>query len=327
MLADPRLSIGIPVYNGERFLPHLFEALSRQTFRDFEIVLSDNASTDRTRLICEEWAARDARFRYHRNAHNIGASANFNHVFSLSRAPLFKWAACDDTYAPEYLEACVRILDENPDVVVAQTDVICIDDQQRPFERDESTGSFIIPGTKLLYAVDPIDVGEASRAAKRYYDVLFRCRSNAQIFGVMRRDALAATGLLPHFLGAEKATVLELALLGRFGQDRRRLFFRCYHPGITEVKNNDESKEYISSAGGDYSRSLRMLRTFLTTPLGKSVGIGTVIACYSLLLGRSVSFLIRALTRTEAKDWPFRAAWGMPKSTTSTAKTTQSGKM
>ncbi len=313
MTHNPRLSIGVPVYNGERFLPALFENLTAQTFRDFEIVVSDNASTDATPLICAEWASRDPRIRYHRNSSNVGACANFNKVFELAQAPLFKWAACDDSYGPTYLEACVRIMDNNPDVVLSQTDVICVDDQGIPFERDAATGHFIIPGTTLRYAIDPIDVGESSSALARFYDVLFRCRSNAQIFGIIRRDALARTGLLPNFLGSEKATVLELALLGRFGQDRSPLFHRCYHPGITEVKAKSEAKTYMSMTETAYSRPVRMFTTFLASPLGKPVGPLTKLGCFALLGLRSVSFLFRSTLQSEAKSWPFRAAWGSAK--------------
>lgn len=313
MTHSPKLSIGVPVYNGERFLPALFENLTAQTFRDFEIVVSDNASTDQTPAICAEWASRDPRIRYHRNPRNVGACANFNQVFELAKAPLFKWAACDDSYGPAYLEACVRIMDENPDVVLAQTDVICVDENGKPFERDAATGHFIIPGTSLHYAIDPIDVGESPIALKRFYDVLFRCRSNSQIFGVVRRDALARTGLLPNFLGSEKATVLELSLLGRFGQDRTPLFHRCYHPGITEVKDKSEAKTYMSMTETAYSRPVRMLTTFLAAPLSKPVGLLTKLGCFALLGLRSVSFLFRSTLQSEAKSWPFRAAWGTAK--------------
>ena len=309
----PKLSIGIPVYNGESFLPGLLTRLAAQTYTDFEIVISDNASTDRTRRICLEWVERDPRVRYHRNPSNVGASANFNKVFGLCKAPLFKWAACDDTYGPAYLEACVRILDENPDVVLAQTEVVCIDESGRPFERDPATGTFIIPGTNLRYATDPIDIGESGSALRRYWDVLYRCRSNSQVFGVIRREALAATGLLPNYLGAEKATVLELSLIGRFQQDRRALFNRCYHPGITEVKGNKEGKAYIAAGDDRYSRSARMLRSFFSTPLGKPVPLFTKLACFALLLSRGFWFLGRVIGRKEAKDWPFRAAWGSAK--------------
>lgn len=309
MRREPRLSIGLPVYNGERFLPVLIAALDAQTFRDFEVVISDNASTDTTEQICRDWAARDSRIQYHRNPRNIGACANFNLVFQLGSAPYFKWAACDDTFAPEYLEACVAMLDKHADVAVAQTEVVCIDERQQPFERDAETGQFIIPGTRLRCSVDPIDIGESTSPLRRFSDILFRCRSNSQIFGVMRREALAKTALLPSFLGSEKATVLELSLLGRFAQDRRPLFYRCYHPGITEAKGTEEGKLYMSVAETDYARNMRMLRTFFATPLGKPVSVATKLGCFALLAARSLYFMIRSLLRMDAKDWPFRTAW------------------
>jgi glycosyltransferase involved in cell wall biosynthesis len=86
----PRLSIGIPVFNGEEFLPELLDSLLAQTFSDFEIVICDNASSDRTAQICCEYASRDARIRYFRNDTNLGALPNYNRTFELSTAPLFK---------------------------------------------------------------------------------------------------------------------------------------------------------------------------------------------------------------------------------------------
>ena len=118
------------------------------------------------------------------------------------------------------------------------------------------------------------------------------------------------TGLLPNFLGSEKATVLELSLIGRFVQDRAPLFHRCYHPGITEVKSNTESRTYMSVSETVYSRPVRMLRTILTTPFGKPVGPLTKLACVGLIGTRSVYFALRSLLQRESKSWPFRAAWG-----------------
>ena len=103
----PRLSIGLPVYNGERLLPQAIECLLAQSFGDFEIVIGDNASTDRTQEICHDYVRRDPRIRYVRHEHNLGAVANFNRVFELSTAPLFKWAAHDDLHREAYLEACI----------------------------------------------------------------------------------------------------------------------------------------------------------------------------------------------------------------------------
>src|SRR5262245_51224042 len=135
--ASPRLSIGLPVYNGERFLEPALDCLLAQTFEDFEIIIGDNASTDRTPEICESYKRRDLRVRYIRNERNLGAIANFNRVFQLSTAPLFKWAAHDDLYRESYLETCIRLLDENPDAILAHSNTAFIDDNGElfPFDR------------------------------------------------------------------------------------------------------------------------------------------------------------------------------------------------
>ena len=100
----PRLSIGLPVYNGERYLAQVLDDLLAQTFADFEIIVSDNASTDRTPEICASRIKRDPRVRYFKNTRNVGAINNFNRVFHLSKAPLFKWVASDDVHRPTYLQ-------------------------------------------------------------------------------------------------------------------------------------------------------------------------------------------------------------------------------
>src|SRR5262245_31410059 len=119
----PRVSIGVPVYNGERYLRECIDSILGQTFRDFELILSDNASTDATRTICEAYATRDPRVRYYRNEQNLGACRNFNRCVELARGDYFLWAAHDDAIAPEYLARCVEALDRDPSVVLSHSDV------------------------------------------------------------------------------------------------------------------------------------------------------------------------------------------------------------
>src|SRR6185369_4346332 len=107
----PSVSIGLPVYNGVNYLRQALDSLLAQTFGDWELILSDNGSTDATESICREFAARDGRIRYLREPVNRGATWNFNRVFELSRAPLFRWAAHDDVCSPELLERCVAALE------------------------------------------------------------------------------------------------------------------------------------------------------------------------------------------------------------------------
>ena len=108
----PRVSIGMPVYNGAQYIREALDSLLGQTFTDFELIISDNASTDDTQAICEEYAARDNRITYSRQSANIGAAANFQFVLDKAKAEIFMWAAHDDLWAGDYLERAVPLLDD-----------------------------------------------------------------------------------------------------------------------------------------------------------------------------------------------------------------------
>ncbi|UMG91536.1 glycosyltransferase family A protein [Nocardioides sp. TF02-7] len=128
-MRQPRLSIGLPVYNGGDYLAQSLDALLGQTFEDFEIVVSSNASTDDTDDTVRRYAAEDRRIRLVRQAENIGAARNHDVVFRHARGELFKWASADDLYARDLLERCVAVLDEEPDVVLAHSWTAAIDDR------------------------------------------------------------------------------------------------------------------------------------------------------------------------------------------------------
>src|SRR4030095_3279504 len=112
-MRDPRLSVGLPVHNGERFIREALDSLLDQDYRDFELIISDNASTDETGRICAEYAIRDSRIRYFRNSQNIGAARNYSRVFELSHGELFKWAAHDDVHLPGSLKRGVERSEEH----------------------------------------------------------------------------------------------------------------------------------------------------------------------------------------------------------------------
>ncbi len=117
----PRVSIGVPVYNGERYIAETIDSILAQTFRDFELIISDNASTDGTSTICRRYAAADGRIRYFRNERNLGAAKNFNFLFTHAGGEYFKWASADNLIEPTFIERCVEVLDARPDAVVAFT--------------------------------------------------------------------------------------------------------------------------------------------------------------------------------------------------------------
>jgi len=119
--AIPRVSIGMPVYNGERFISKALDSLLGQTFSDFELIISDNASTDGTAEICRDYERRDSRIRYIRQSKNKGALFNFKFVLSRAVGPYFMWAAVDDIWDRNFLRQCVNCLDSKPDIGIVFT--------------------------------------------------------------------------------------------------------------------------------------------------------------------------------------------------------------
>ncbi len=202
----------MPVYNGQNYLAETMESLLAQTCTDFELVISDNASTDRTETICREYAVRDERIRYYRQEENVGASANYNRVFELARGVYFKWAAHDDLLAPTYLERCVAVLDADPDVVLAYTQAKAIDDQGQVVK--------VYPGKHHFSAAAP---------RERFYEFVLDPHPVVAVFGLMRRDVLGRTRLIGKYAGSDRPLLSELSLLGKFYEVPEHLFFYRFH--------------------------------------------------------------------------------------------------
>ncbi len=196
----PRVSIGLPVYNGERYLEEALESLLAQSYTDFEIVISDNASTDRTEEICRTFAARDPRVRYVRAEVNGGGTWNFNRVVELSQGEYFRWAAHDDAIAPTYLERCVDVLDRNPSAALAHTRVELID------AAGESLGVYEGPRARR----------EDERAWIRFHDAALWSGRNHLIFGVMHRALLDRIPPYGSHGNADGVLLARLSLMGTF---------------------------------------------------------------------------------------------------------------
>lgn len=216
MSAVPRLSIGMPVYNGEQYLAEALDALLGQSYEDFELIISDNASTDGTADICRRYAARAPRIRYIRQPRNIGCAPNHNVVFEEARGELFKWASHDDLYARDLLQRCVEALDERPDVVLAHSWTAMID----------SAGS-------VTQAVEYPLATASPKAPERFRSMLFGDGGDDD-GGVIRADVLRRTPLVDSYHHADRTIIAELALHGPFHQVSDRLYFRRDHPDRAE---------------------------------------------------------------------------------------------
>src|ERR1700758_5314726 len=136
MPTSPSLTIGMPIYNAERFLAKTLDCFLRQTFTDFELIISDNASTDSTEEICHEYARRDRRIRYFRNEKNMGAGWNFRRVYSMATGKYYKQAAHDDFIEPTFLERCIAALEADPGLALAHTRTRTVSPTGAPVECD-----------------------------------------------------------------------------------------------------------------------------------------------------------------------------------------------
>jgi glycosyltransferase involved in cell wall biosynthesis len=211
---NPRVSLGLPVYNGEEFLRQAIDSLLAQTFQDFELIISDNASTDSTESICRHYAALDPRIRYFRNSENIGGAANFNRVFDLSESEYFKWAAHDDVCAPEFLQKCIEILDNDPSVVLAYS--LAKNINKNGVVREE------VPWPR----VDSV-------TPQQRFGSLFQIKTCYPVFGLIRSSSLKKTTLHGKYPGSDKILLARLSLLGELRAVPEYLFFRRIHPGKT----------------------------------------------------------------------------------------------
>lgn len=213
MSGTPRLSIGLPVYNGEKYVGESIDALLGQGYTDFELIISDNASTDATGDICRQYAMEDPRVRYFRQRQNIGLAPNHNFVVHKARGELFKWAANDDLYARDLIERCVTALDENPQVVLAHSWTAKID------------------GSGTVTAAFEYPMATSSPwAPERFRSVLFDSGGDDD-YGVMRIDVLRRTAMKESYHHADHTIVAEIALHGCFYQVPEWLYFRREHSG------------------------------------------------------------------------------------------------
>ncbi|MDY7105032.1 MAG: glycosyltransferase family 2 protein [Actinomycetota bacterium] len=250
----PRVSIGLPVYNGERFLDQAIRTLLAQTFTDIELLLADNGSTDGTQAICEYWQNADQRVRYLRSEENHGAAWNFNRLLDVARGEYFKWAADDDEHEPGFIGSCVEVLDHHPDVVLAYTQAVEID-----------------PDSKILEYRGPVNHVDSESPSARYRAVLLKEVYCYAIFGVIRTAPLRTTALIGPFTMSDRVLLAELALHGRFVELPEAMYRHREHPGRSMYKYADDRDRLwwfdTSRKGGssmprwkvglEYARSLR----------------------------------------------------------------------
>ena len=208
-----KVSIGLPVYNGDNYLAEAIESVLAQTHENFELIISDNASTDGTEEICRAYAAQDGRITYLRNPENLGAAPNYNNTFHAANGRYFKWIAHDDRCAPEFLQRAVEILDNEPNVVVCYSQTILIDQH----------GEVIEHYSDDLHLRSP----EPFQRFQKLVNTPGWCNP---IFGLMRSSVLAKTPLIANYPRSDRNLLAELTLYGEFYELPEFLLHRRVHP-------------------------------------------------------------------------------------------------
>lgn len=194
----PTVSIGMPVYNGEKYLREAIESILNQSFRDFELIISDNASTDATGPICQEYAERDRRIRYVRQPRNFGVVDNLDYVLATALGEYFLWAADDDMRPAHALEALVAAFDGRPDVVLSHGAVL--------IEHKSHDG--------LIELSNELDGTDSDSPARRILAFTRGLRHNSISYGLFRRTAIAE-GVPRDVLVPDYIIVLKMCLSGR----------------------------------------------------------------------------------------------------------------
>ncbi|MFT7677148.1 MAG: glycosyltransferase involved in cell wall biosynthesis [Planctomycetota bacterium] len=277
-MATPRVTVGVPVRNGMPYLRLCLDSILAQSYEDFELLISDNASDDGSEELCREYERKDSRVRYLRQEENLGAAGNFNVLVQEARGELFKWSAADDELAPELLQDCVSALDAAGDAaVLAHTQTRWIDIEGALIE-DYGAGLPFddrTPHTRLRTLLrDPVR------------SHLFKCSA---ICGVVRRSVLQDTGLIRAFGASDKVCLVELALRGGWVEVCEPHFRRRVHEQSSLNANGDPAelaRWFDPKAGEQYpAPRTTLFKGYLEAWRSAPLGLWQRLRCLGPILG------------------------------------------
>lgn len=268
-----KISVGMPVYNGEQYLESAIDSVLAQTFDDFELIIADNASEDRSSDICQDYAARDPRIRYLRNETNIGAAANYNLLFAEARCDFFRWNNADDLLEPTLHERCWNALTSNPDAVLAAGTSVLIDSDGNETERYNDNLNILAerPSERLAMFFDQVGLTNV-------------------IYGLMRREPLGRTELMGDgsVPSADIVFMAHLVLQGKFVMLDEPLFYRRMHEQSSSSDRYDKEKQesFWSAGKAKLSRpAWKRVMAYRRAISKTAVPLKENLALYRILLG------------------------------------------
>jgi glycosyltransferase involved in cell wall biosynthesis len=289
----PLVSIGLPVFNGENYIHFAIDSLLSQTFPDFELIISDNASTDKTAEICRAYAAQDKRIRFFRNEKNLGASINFNSVFERRKAKYFKWTSHDDSYAPEFLERCVDPLEKDPSLALCYAQATLIDEKGQKI-RDYDSRLHLI----------------SHKPHNRLHKFMRKPPLCNPIFGVIRSDILATTNLLGNYESSDFNLLVELCLRGKFWEHDEYLFLRRDHSKMSR-RAPRTGREYLAwfdpkRKGANVFPYVRLLKEVFKSVSKAPISFKEKALCFAEILGAGFVLSARTIRWMRARSDPER---------------------
>jgi glycosyltransferase involved in cell wall biosynthesis len=202
----PLVSIGMPLYNDEDFLEESLNSLLNQTFSNFELIISDDASTDNSSEICKKYKDNDKKIKYYRNEKNLGEIANFNKALSFAKGKYFMWASGHDIWKPSFIEKCVEKLESEPSAVACTTF----------YNHVDTKGNFIKRNTRVFNTINNSKFVGFIKAIWILFDPV--------IYGVIKTKELKKTRGYLYVLGPDHVVRVELSLFGKFTQIPEPLF-------------------------------------------------------------------------------------------------------
>ena len=258
VISSPIVTIGLPVYNSERYLEQSLQSLLTQTYPDFLLIISDNASTDGTTAICRKYADADSRIKYFHNETNIGNPRNFNRVAELTTTKYLKWSTADDFWKPNFLALALEVMERDSTIALCYPQAMIV----------EASGGNATPYDDVLDLVqeDPAD---------RFLTLVRTIRLAHQHLGLIRMSHLRQTHLLGAHVGSDINLLAELTLYGKFVELPQRLYFRRMHEDSGSWKRGDKEHEAqrYHAAGrrrapmAKWPRHLFFLRAVASSPL------------------------------------------------------------
>ncbi len=264
----PRVSVGLPVYNGERYVRQAIESILSQSFPDLELIISDNASSDATEGICKEYAARDPRVRYYRSDRNRGAAWNHNRVVDLARGEYFKWQCHDDYCDGTFLEKCLAILQSNRNVVLCYPRFVRVDEQGR------------------WLGIKSSRVSGGAEAVERFRSLIYRRDSCEEIYGVTPTAVVRKTALIGPYSNSDDTFLAELILHGQFRQISEPLFFYRIHPAqsTSSYRSRTARMAWFNPSARRFSLPfLRLFLGYLSVVSRSPVPLRVKVRCYGSL--------------------------------------------